>query len=573
MADTQSFFEIRPDGLLADGKYRFVRALAPGGMSDVWLVRHKALDRTDVFKRIKEGMEGDGDDSDAKRELLEKRFLREGRVMARIDHPNCIRVLDLGTMRDRTPYLILEYFESDELADLRFRAPNYKLEQAFVIEVSLQVLAALSAVHEQGVLHRDIKPENILVGKKRGAEGEFLVKLIDFGVAGILEGTPEPSTEARGGSKLKLVPPPRPVTQLTKGNFSLVGTPYYMSPEIVLQQKPAAAADVYSLGATIFHLLTGQPPFEAKDLGVGEDETEESAHNRQLVEIIYAHVSNPVPRMKEVDTSIDAELSELVYSMMLKKPAQRPTVEEVRAKLLQIQKRLGKKSAGAGGGIRQATMMYAGQAADHLQKLIKHADQKLEKRAVERADTGSPDELEVVTTATLWERWRFPMLVGIGGLVALILGIWAFKKAPVVLEEQVGVVEPELQQQEHRAPPIAPVVISPPISSRDLDDELAPRGHRREIDTDAPSYDPQPTVVEVNVAPVPQPPPEVVKIKPPKPKATPAQLFQQASVAFASNKKDKACSLAKQAIAAAEKAKPGSSNAMRKATRQFGCGP
>lgn len=159
------------------------------------------------------------------------RFEREGSVLAELDHPGIVRVVAFGTFEDETPFIAMEWLEGEDLASRQRRKP-LTLEQA--IEVSLQVATALAAAHHAGVVHRDVKPTNIFL---RTSEGDAIAtKLVDFGVA------------AAGDIRLT-----------RSGN--MVGTPAYMAPEQARGDGPVdARSDLYSLGATLFELITGRPP-------------------------------------------------------------------------------------------------------------------------------------------------------------------------------------------------------------------------------------------------------------------------------------------------------------------------
>ena len=160
------------------------------------------------------------------------RFKREAKILARLDHPNLIKVLDFGTAGDNF-YISFEYFEGKNLRKI-IKENNLSNEQK--IYLSVQLFKALSIAHQNGVVHRDIKPENILVNTK------LELKIADFGLAFV-----------------------RDDLFLTHKS-SIVGTPGYMSPEQIRGQELTPQTDLFSSGIVIYELFTGKNPFIGKDI-------------------------------------------------------------------------------------------------------------------------------------------------------------------------------------------------------------------------------------------------------------------------------------------------------------------
>jgi serine/threonine-protein kinase len=204
---------------LVAGRYEIERPLGHGAMATVDLARDLELDRSVALKRLAENLSRD--------EELRARFLREGRLAARLAHPNVVRIFDVGE-DDERPFIAMEYVDGETLAELvRRRGP---LPAREVAELGVQICRALAAAHEAGLVHRDVKPQNLLLGSNR------LLKLGDFGIAFGL-----------GGTRLTMA-------------GTVLGTAAYLAPEQARGEEVTTAADVYGVGAVLYELLTGRPP-------------------------------------------------------------------------------------------------------------------------------------------------------------------------------------------------------------------------------------------------------------------------------------------------------------------------
>ncbi|MGE0709210.1 MAG: WD40 repeat domain-containing serine/threonine protein kinase [Planctomycetota bacterium] len=203
-------------------RFELVKELARGGMGVVYLARDPQLDRQVAIKRVLGDMEA--------QEL--ERFKREGEVMARIRHPNVLRVYEAGMDGTGRPYLVMDFLSGGALSR---RARERPLAWEEVAEIGHKLAGALAAAHAAGVLHRDLKPANVLLDE----QGEPV--LTDFGLA----------RDAESQKKL---------TQ----TGTVMGTPAFMPPEQASGEQVDERADVYSLAATLWSLLAGRPPFEGE---------------------------------------------------------------------------------------------------------------------------------------------------------------------------------------------------------------------------------------------------------------------------------------------------------------------
>ncbi len=216
------------------GEYRLLRLLGRGGMGQVYLAEDTLLERTVALKLIA---------SVRPDEAARKRFHAEARAIARLSHPNVVTVHRVGEVEGR-PYLVTEFIRGQTLGELtRPLAPER------VLSIALGLSRGLAAAHRQGVLHRDIKPANAMLTE----EGE--VKLLDFGLAKLLEGPRMAPLEAPGRAG-----PVAPALRELSDAEDLMGTPLYMAPEALRGEPSTRRSDLYSLGAVLYELCAGMAP-------------------------------------------------------------------------------------------------------------------------------------------------------------------------------------------------------------------------------------------------------------------------------------------------------------------------
>ncbi len=218
-------------GRTLEGRYRIDALLGVGGMGAVFRAHHLGLGQ-DVAVKVLRGT--------ARGQTAEARFRREAKSAARLDHPHCVRVTDFGELDDDAKYIVMELLAGDEL-EQRLGRP-WPPDDA--IEVARQILEGLAHAHARGIVHRDLKPSNVIVA--RDDRGRPHVKLVDFGIAKIVEGE---------GAQDKL----------TRTGMSF-GTPAYMSPEQAGGSPADARSDLYAVGLLLYEMLAGRPPFETDDL-------------------------------------------------------------------------------------------------------------------------------------------------------------------------------------------------------------------------------------------------------------------------------------------------------------------
>jgi serine/threonine protein kinase len=253
------------------GRYSFAREIGRGGTSSVWLGRDELLGRRVALKRI--GLAPGDDRTDI------ARADREAQLSARLHHPHVVAVFDVVAEPDTGErWLVMEYIDGSTLAELvRGGRP---LPEPRAVSLLGQAADGLLAAHAAGITHRDVKPSNILV-----AAGDH-VKLTDFGIA---RRSADPSQTRTG---------------------LVTGSPAYLAPEVASGGRGDEAADVWSLGATAFHVLAGRPPYEAGD---------------QVLAMLYRIVNEEPPRLPEADWA-----APLLEGTLVRDPAQRWSMEQVR---------------------------------------------------------------------------------------------------------------------------------------------------------------------------------------------------------------------------------------------------
>jgi eukaryotic-like serine/threonine-protein kinase len=252
------------------GEFELVRKLGQGGMGQVYLARQLSLKREVAVKILRA--------DHAQNTTALQRFRAEAEAIARISHPNIVQVFAIGE-HDGLNYMALEYVAGRNLRDYLDRKGVPELPVCLTI--LRQVAAALQRAAELGLVHRDIKPENILLNRK--AE----VKVADFGLSRYFAGTQQPLSLTQSGMTL--------------------GTPLYMSPEQVQGKPVDHRSDLYSLGVTAYHLLTGHPPFQAEN----------------IFDVAIQHVQKDPEALALVRPDLPIELCDIVHRLLNKKPEDR----------------------------------------------------------------------------------------------------------------------------------------------------------------------------------------------------------------------------------------------------------
>ncbi len=258
------------------GSYRLLDQLGEGGTGTVWAAEHTLLGRRAAIKLLHPAYSAN--------KLMVQRLFNEAKVVAAIADPGMVQIFDFGVHGDGSPYIVMELLDGEPL-DARLRRLG-RLAPEDAVRLARQVALSLSAAHGKGVIHRDLKPENLFVVPDPAVIGGERVKVLDFGIAKL--------SRSDGSHKTR--------------TGAVIGTPAYMSPE----QCRAIGnidhrADIYSLGAVLFCLVTGRPPFEGEGAG----------------DAIISHVRDLPPVPSALVPGLPAALDAVILRCLEKDPARR----------------------------------------------------------------------------------------------------------------------------------------------------------------------------------------------------------------------------------------------------------
>src|SRR5215213_4250466 len=253
-------------GEVIAGRYELQELVGTGGMSNVYRAHDRLLERTVALKLLHDRYSDDD-------EYVE-RFRREARAAARLSHPNIVTVIDRGE-QDGRQFIVFEHVAGDNLKEVVRERGALPIKQA--IELVLQVARALSFAHEHGLVHRDVKPQNVLLN------GDGRAKVTDFGIARTLD-----------------------VDGVTITG-TVLGTSHYISPEQARGEQVDAQSDVYSLGAVLYELLTGEVPFPGDN----------------FVAVALRHINEPPPSVRERRPELSPRLDAAIRRAMAKDPRER----------------------------------------------------------------------------------------------------------------------------------------------------------------------------------------------------------------------------------------------------------
>jgi serine/threonine protein kinase len=264
------------------GAYEVLEELGSGGMGKVYRARNLTLERVIALKTLAPQFSAD--------EGFVQRFLKEARAAARLNHPNIVQIYDFGCV-DGTYYLAMEYVDGQSLRSWLKRARFSERDAVLLVRHAVR---ALAVAHAEGIVHRDIKPDNLMLTSK----GDL--KLVDLGIA-------------------KRVDEDQALTQTGQA----VGTPQYISPEQIRGVRDIdARADIYSLGATFYHLVTGHTPYKGTSGAL----------------VMSMHLTHPLPDPRTYEPTLSEGVCRVLRKMMAKDREERyPDVYELDRDLYKLQ--------------------------------------------------------------------------------------------------------------------------------------------------------------------------------------------------------------------------------------------
>ncbi|MCA9714591.1 MAG: serine/threonine protein kinase [Myxococcales bacterium] len=279
-------------GAEIDGRYRIDELLGEGGMGAVYVAEHLKLHKQVAFKTIRAEFLGHQD--------IMGRFEREAMVTAQLDHPHIVSALDYGQLpEDGGAYLVIQLVRGESLEKVLGRGA---LPWPVACDVCSQIADALTVAHARGIVHRDLKPDNVLL--ERRDDGKYRARVLDFGIARILEGD-GPTSEAGALTRVGTV----------------IGTPGYMAPEQAMGAEVDVRADIYALGVMLWECVAGRRLWIADELT--------TLFSRQLTE-------DP-PALERVASGVPPELSALVASMLTRTTEDRPAkAADIRGELKRL---------------------------------------------------------------------------------------------------------------------------------------------------------------------------------------------------------------------------------------------
>jgi serine/threonine-protein kinase len=294
------------------GQFDVVGLLGKGAMGEVYEGVDAVLNRRVALKVLGRKHQENSE--------FKTRFLREDRSLAAMNHANVVQIYFIGEHEGR-PFLAMEYLDGEDIGAALKRAGPIQAGDA--AEVIRQAAIGLAETQRAGVVHRDVKPSNLVVTRSGG------VKVTDFGLAKALQ---------------------EDLSITATGVF--VGTPDYLAPEQAMGEDVDAAADVYALGCSLFHMCSGHPPFRK---GGADD---------HYTAVVRRHLKAERPQLKQELVGFDEELSDLCRRMMSRRPDVRPVFDELAAQLGDVSRRLGGQVPPRHHAVQLASELAAQPAAD-----------------------------------------------------------------------------------------------------------------------------------------------------------------------------------------------------------------
>ncbi len=409
-------------GRVFHDRYRVDALIGLGGMGAVYRATQLTVERKVALKVLRPEY--------ATTLEVVRRFQTEARAASVLEHPNTIRVFDFGQSEDGHLYLVTELLEGEPLSRLMKREPQ--MEPGKAARIAIQILKSLSEAHQHGIIHRDLKPENIFLKRVHGEE-EF-VKVLDFGIAKVADGNTSATTTG-----------------------TVVGTPLYMSPEQASAEPVSIESDIYGLGAVLYEMLSGAPPFAG-----------ESA-----MYVMMAHVQErPKPLELQGNHPALRELVATVADCLEKEKKNRPRTADVRRRRLEDFLEAYSIEPEQPTWVDEVTV--EADLPDHMELDLDAIDDGRGLLTESQFDMSMVDEVAATAGVGSWKRWvaAIVVLLAVGVLVAV--APWGEKEAETA-------PPPEVTE--------APVVVSDPVPVTPQVAETTTASPRRALET---TFEPPP---------------------------------------------------------------------------------
>jgi serine/threonine-protein kinase len=340
-------------GYTIDHQFVVEAELGGGAFGMVYRGRQLGLDRVVAIKVPTHQIAADP--------VMAKRFAREARSAAKIQHPGVVAIHAVGELPDGRPYLVMQFVEGQPLDRILEDGP---LSATRALRIIRAVASALSETHAAGVVHRDLKPSNIMWQRDRN--GDDRLTIVDFGIAASKPGTADASRLTSNG---------------------LIGTPHYMSPEQAHGETVDARADLYALGCLLFELVTNAPPFEGS-----------------AFEVLLAHLGKAAPVPSERNERVPEVIDGMCATLLAKKPEHRPQTADEVVTLVDV----------------ALAELASPSAFDSLAKTAKKPRRKKRPTALTRPDL--PDDYLAEVAGATRQRPRHTVLqLGLGALAGVAL--------------------------------------------------------------------------------------------------------------------------------------------------------
>ncbi|QHF54210.1 MULTISPECIES: Stk1 family PASTA domain-containing Ser/Thr kinase [Streptococcus] len=374
-------------GKIFAGRYRIVRQIGRGGMADVYLARDLILDGEEVaVKVLRTNYQTD--------QIAIQRFQREARAMAELDHPNIVRISDIGE-EDGQQYLAMEYVNGLDLK--RYIKENAPLSNDVAVRIVGQILLAMRIAHTRGIVHRDLKPQNVLL------TSNGVAKVTDFGIAVAFA-----------------------ETSLTQTN-SMLGSVHYLSPEQARGSKATIQSDIYAMGIILFEMLTGRIPYDGDS----------------AVTIALQHFQKPLPSVREENANVPQALENVVLKATAKKLNERyKSVAEMYADLasaLSVERRNEPRVELEGNKVDTKTLPKLSQA--NVDTKSPMANDSVQNVATDKS-VGKKEGIKKPTKPASKPRpgmrTRYKVLIGAILLTALAAGLMFFNTPKTVIVPDVA---------------------------------------------------------------------------------------------------------------------------------------